>query len=66
MFTGTVGGIYHISNWIMRLAYVNFLWILFTLAGFIVFGFFPATIATFAVVRKWIFDTTDIPIFTTF
>lgn len=66
MFTGMVGGFYNFSNWIMRFAYVNLLWIIFTLAGLIIFGVFPATIATFAIVRKWIRDDTDIPVFKTF
>src|SRR5699024_12757212 len=66
MFTGMVGGFYNFSNWIMRFAYVNFLWIIFTLAGLIIFGVFPATIAMFAIVRKWIRDDTDIPVFKTF
>ena len=66
MFTGMVGGFYNFSNWIMRFAYVNLLWIIFTLAGLIIFGVFPATIAMFAIVRKWIRDDTDIPVFKTF
>jgi uncharacterized membrane protein YesL len=51
---GFTYSIYKTSNWIMKLAYVNILWIAFTLAGLVIFGFFPSTVAMFAVVRKWI------------
>jgi uncharacterized membrane protein YesL len=63
---GFMRGFYSISECIMRFAYVNILWISFTLLGFIAFGFFPSTIAMFTVVRKWIMKQHDIPIFKTF
>ncbi|MBU7591162.1 YesL family protein [Metabacillus halosaccharovorans] len=63
---GIVGGFYKISEWIMKLAYINVLWILFTLIGLIVFGFFPATASMLAVNRKLIMGEVDIPIFKTF
>ncbi|WP_160720478.1 YesL family protein [Bacillus sp. USDA818B3_A] len=63
---GFVNGFYSISEWIMRFAYVNILWISFTLLGLIVFGFFPATIAMFTVIRKWLLKQTDTPVFKTF
>lgn len=50
----------------MRLVYVNLLWIAFTLIGFGVLGFFPATIAMYSVCRKWVMGEQDIPIFKTF
>jgi len=58
--------VYKISDWIMKLVYVNILWILLTLLGFVVGGFFPATVAMLTVVRHWIMGSTDIPIFKTF
>src|SRR5690625_1946818 len=64
--TGPMGGFYTLANWIMRLAYVNILWIAFSLVGIIILGFFPATIGMFTVIRKWIQGDGDIPIFTTF
>ncbi|MEW9674201.1 YesL family protein [Ammoniphilus sp. 3BR4] len=64
--TGLMGGIYRISEWIMRLAYLNLLWICFTLAGLVVFGVFPATAAIFVVNRKWMMGELDIPVFKTF
>src|SRR5436190_181234 len=46
--------VYTFCDWIARLAYINLLWILFTLSGFVVFGFFPATIAMLATLRQFI------------
>ncbi|SDN23324.1 YesL family protein [Bacillus sp. OK048] len=64
---GVLGGFYRLSEWIMRLAYVNLLWISFTLLGGILFGIMPATIASFAIIRKWVMDKEeDYPIFKTF
>ncbi|MGM7722473.1 YesL family protein [uncultured Metabacillus sp.] len=63
---GLAGGFYKISEWIMKLAYVNLLWLLFSLVGLIVFGFFPASAAMLAVIRKLIIGDTDIPVFKTF
>ncbi|WP_404455506.1 YesL family protein [Oceanobacillus kapialis] len=54
------------SLWITRLAYLNILWISFTLAGLGVLGIFPATAAMFAVVRKWTRGEDEIPITATF
>ncbi|MGM0875785.1 MAG: YesL family protein [Bacillota bacterium] len=50
---GFLGGVNSILEWISRLALLNLLWIFFSLVGFIIFGFFPATAAMFAVVRRW-------------
>jgi uncharacterized membrane protein YesL len=63
---GFTRGFYSISEWVMRFMCVNILWILFTLLGLGVFGFFPATTAMFAVVRKWVMKKHDIPVFKTF
>lgn len=41
-----------ILEWIMTLAYLNILWLGFTLVGFIFFGFGPATIAVYRLIRK--------------
>ncbi|WP_077620288.1 YesL family protein [Bacillus sinesaloumensis] len=40
--------------WIFRLSCLNILWIVFTLLGLGIFGLFPATVAVFAVTRKWV------------
>lgn len=60
------GKLFWFCEWIMRLAFVNILWILFTASGLIIFGIMPASVAVFAVARKWITKGTDIPIFKTF
>lgn len=39
---------------IWNLVLLNLLWIVFTLGGLVVFGIFPATVAVFAILRKWI------------
>jgi uncharacterized membrane protein YesL len=50
----TTGWLHQSCLWIYRLALVNLLWIAFTLAGGVVAGFFPATVAMFAVIRGWL------------
>lgn len=64
--SGFVAGYYRFAVWITRFAYLNMLWVLFSLAGLLFFGVLPATTAMFAVVRKWVDGETDIPIFQTF
>jgi uncharacterized membrane protein YesL len=58
-----ISGFYNICVWIFRLAYLNILWLLFTILGAVIIGFFPATIAMFAVERKWIQGNSDFNIF---
>lgn len=57
--------IYTFCDWVAKLAYINLLWILFTLSGFVVFGFFPATIAMLATLRQFIRKNHS-PVFQTF
>jgi uncharacterized membrane protein YesL len=64
--SGIWAGFYRISVWVTRFAWLNMLWIAFTLLGLIFFGIMPATIAMFAVVRKWVLKEYDIPVFETF
>ncbi|KHF40224.1 YesL family protein [Halalkalibacter okhensis] len=63
---GFMGSFYRASVFISRLAYINILWIMFTLMGLVIFGFMPATVAMFAVTRKWINGSGDFPLFRTF
>ncbi|MTW84444.1 DUF624 domain-containing protein [Virgibacillus dakarensis] len=58
----TSGAIYTGLEWITRFAYANLLWILFSLMGGIVLGFFPSATAMFSVIRQWIKGNTDIPV----
>ncbi|MGP4038684.1 YesL family protein [Gracilibacillus sp. D59] len=59
-------GVLKIPEWILKFAFVNVLWICFSLLGLLIFGLFPATISMFAVLRKWIMGETEIPIFRSF
>lgn len=59
-------GFQTILEWIVRLAYLNILWILYSLIGLGIFGIGPATISLFAVVRKINRDGTDISIWKEF
>jgi len=43
-------------DWVAKLAYLNVLWLLFTLAGAIIFGLFPSTVAMFTIIRRWHID----------
>lgn len=52
-------GFQTVFEWIVRLAYLNILWILFTLIGLGILGIGPATISLFAVVRKMRRDGID-------
>ncbi|WP_046176297.1 YesL family protein [Domibacillus indicus] len=61
-----LGGMYRIAEWLMKLAYLNLLWLLFTLAGGFVLGFFPATTSMFGVIRKLIMGNEEQPIFKMF
>lgn len=62
----TSGFIYNMMEWITKFAYLNLLWILFTLVGGVLFGFFPATVAMFAVTREWLRGNHEKPIFKSF
>ena len=55
-----------ITTWMIRLAYLNILWLLFTLAGLFLFGLFPSTAAMFFVVRNWFTGKQDVSIWKTF
>lgn len=66
MDQGFTGVFYQVCVWIMRLIYVNLLWIAFTILGLILFGIGPATTALFAVSRKWLMGEREIAIFPTF
>ena len=63
---GFVWKIYEASSWVMRLIYLNLLWLFFIIIGLGIFGFFPATAAMFAVTRKWVQGEKEVPLFKTF
>lgn len=64
--SGFLGSFNKLLEWIPRLAFLNLLWISFSLLGLIIFGFFPATVAMFAVARKWMLGNDEMSIFKTF
>ncbi|MFJ7826011.1 YesL family protein [Psychrobacillus sp. NPDC096623] len=51
---------------IMTLAYINLLWILFSIVGLGILGLFPATTAMYAITRKLIIGETNFNIFSVF
>ncbi|MFC0472078.1 YesL family protein [Halalkalibacter kiskunsagensis] len=59
---GVMGGFYRVSEWVMRLAYINILWIFFSIIGLVIFGVMPATVAMFTVIRKWLMGEEDVHI----
>ncbi|MGY3715721.1 YesL family protein [Sutcliffiella cohnii] len=58
--------LYKILEWITRFAYINALWIIFTLAGGILLGLFPATVALYSIIRQWLKGNWEQPIFQQF
>ncbi|MCM3217849.1 YesL family protein [Niallia taxi] len=66
MWAKSMGKLFIACEWIMKTAYLNIIWIAYTIAGLLVFGFMPATTALFAVIRKWLHRETDIPVWRTF
>lgn len=63
---GWAGALIRAGEWGLRLAYLNLLWILFALFGAGILGMFPATSAVFSVIRKWLMDGEEFPVFRTF
>lgn len=51
--TGLKAKLYQVSEFIMMIAYLNILWIIFTLFGGIVLGIHPATVALFSCIKQW-------------
>jgi uncharacterized membrane protein YesL len=64
--SGALGFIYKFSDWVMKLAYLNILWILFTILGVIIGGFFPATFALFSAIRLLLLNREESSVFKTF
>lgn len=58
-----IGKLYEFSTWVYRLAYLNILWLLFSILGLGIFGIVPATVASFAVSREWIKNKNENNIF---
>ncbi|TKC15336.1 YesL family protein [Robertmurraya kyonggiensis] len=58
--------LYNILEWITRFAYLQLIWVLFTLVGGFLFGIFPATMAMYAIIRTWLRGDTEIAILQSF
>ncbi|MBO1511180.1 YesL family protein [Metabacillus bambusae] len=65
MIDNMLSKINFIGDWAIRLAYLNFLWILFSVMGLFLLGIFPATAAMFTVIRKWMLKE-QVSVFHTF
>ncbi|PTM59988.1 YesL family protein [Desmospora activa] len=65
-YRGLTGVLYQWCEWIMRLAYLHILWLLFTLLGGVILGVAPATAGMFAVLRQWFLGREDVPVFRTY
>lgn len=61
MMEGWTATVNNICIYIMKIAYLNLLWIVFSVLGLLVFGIVPSTIAMFAVVRK-VIQNSDVKI----
>ncbi|MGD6969090.1 YesL family protein [Rossellomorea vietnamensis] len=57
-----MSGLYSLTEWITKFAFLNFLWIAFSLLGVILFGLLPSTVALFTVLRKWMMGETEFPL----
>jgi len=58
--------LYKTLEWVTRFAYINLLWIFFTIIGGVLLGFFPATTAMFAIIRDWLQGNNEDPLLTGF
>ncbi|ESU73067.1 hypothetical protein T260_04715 [Geobacillus thermopakistaniensis] len=59
--------LYRVCEWITRLAYINIIWVGFTIIGLGILGVAPSTVALFTIVRKWLlFRDEGVPVFKTF
>lgn len=63
---GFTGIFYKFSEWFTKIIYLNILWVFFSLLGLLTFGFFPATIALFSVIRLILIKEEEFPVFKTF
>ncbi|MFJ7727930.1 YesL family protein [Neobacillus sp. NPDC097160] len=52
--TRLINNINTACDWVVKLLYLNLLWILFTIAGLVVAGIFPATVAMFTVMKGYL------------
>lgn len=63
---GFTGSLNTILTWITRLAFLNIVWIIFSIKGLFIAGIFPSTIAALDICRKWREGEHDISIWKSF
>ncbi|MBU9722969.1 MULTISPECIES: YesL family protein [Bacillaceae] len=61
-----MGKIMEIAEVIYKFVALNFLWLLFFILGLGIFGFMPATVALFSIIRDWLKGEKDIPLFSSY
>ncbi|WP_096155586.1 MULTISPECIES: YesL family protein [Bacillus] len=61
-----MGKVMQIAEFVYKFIALNVLWVLFVLAGLGLFGFMPATLALFQVIREWIKGDKEISLFSKF
>lgn len=49
----TDNALYRLMDWMVKLAYLNLLWIFFTCLGAVFLGWVPATKAMYSILRRW-------------
>lgn len=64
--SGAMEGISNLFEWIAKLAYLNLLWLLFSVVGLVVLGVGPATVSVFTIIRQWLHSDRDFSIWKTF
>ncbi|GAB2535091.1 DUF624 domain-containing protein [Gracilibacillus alcaliphilus] len=60
------GGFQQLFEWAAKLAYLNLLWIIYTLMGLLVLGAGPATVSLFTILRQMLRGNDHDPIWQTF
>ncbi|AST95264.1 hypothetical protein CHH78_00690 [Shouchella clausii] len=63
---GLRGYALRLCDWLVRLAALNCLWLVFSLLGGVIVGFFPAMYAMFAVMKRWCLKEGNVPLVRTF
>lgn len=58
--------VFKIAEIIYRFVALNLIWLLFFIVGLGIFGFMPATVALFSVIRQWIKGEKDLRLFSMF
>ncbi|KMY49918.1 YesL family protein [Peribacillus loiseleuriae] len=61
-----MNNVYVVCDWIIRLLYLNLLWVVFTILGLVVAGIFPATVAMFSILKEWIHEGKNVRVFNLF